>query len=425
MAVVRVKTGHTTKREKQGALLLLLFVAVGSWIGGGLVAPMRYQAQLDRLDLSPGSVGSPADHSAPEVSTLAEMQANERFILVNEEFGDWQRSTGGMIGDTYYNKVTLADGTVLAARINYDAQQNQYVLNEEDPYALSEHTLVTYPIGTLRPWPAGDPGTVDWITYRDGYLDMLGDFGAEPPDREKLRENTFLIGAAAGLVLGGIFTTALLLRGDKKDRLASTPRNDLERWILGSYAIWAQFFGQLDYKGRLKNPNTPQSPLYFGGRPKDDDSKKFTRKTLKNSWDIKDLRGLLETVEYMSRGPGLQNCQTQADRAWELCRSTQLLGMGFIAGWLTREEMIERSCTVGRIIQAHFQSWEELSQRYLEAYEAWSLQNGQSSGAADMRRRIYDNLCQRTDSPYRLHWGLQLDAAAWAGRAQLEQEIAR
>ena len=71
MAVVRVKTGHTTKREKQGALLFLLFVAVGSWIGGGLVGPMRYQAQIDRLDLSPGSIGSPADHSAPEVSTLA------------------------------------------------------------------------------------------------------------------------------------------------------------------------------------------------------------------------------------------------------------------------------------------------------------------------------------------------------------------
>ena len=112
MAVTRVKLGHSTLREKLGALLFLACILAGSVIGAGVVGPMQYRAQMDALDLSPGSVGSAADHSAPEVSTLAEMQANERFILVNEEFGDWQRSTGEMVGDTYYNKITLTDGTI-------------------------------------------------------------------------------------------------------------------------------------------------------------------------------------------------------------------------------------------------------------------------------------------------------------------------
>ncbi len=413
MAVTRITLGHTTRREKLGAVLLLAFIALGGVLGGWVAGPLRYQVQADRLDLAPGSVGSPADHSAPEVSTLAEIEASERFILVNEEHGDWQRSTGGMIGDIYYNKVTLADGTVLAARVNLDAKKSEFILSEDMEALLQsyDHVLVTYPIGTLRPWPEGverEAAAADWFTYRAGYLDMQGDFGVELPDKAELCRHSFLAGCAAGLVLGLIVTAALSLRGDRKERKASTPRNDVERWILGTYANWALFFGQLDYKGKLTNPSTVRSPLYFGGRVKDNDSRKFTIQTLKDSWDIKNLQELLETVEYMSRGPGLRNCGTQADRAWELCRSTQLLGMAYIAGWLSREEMVERSCAICRTIQETFHSWEEMAGSYVEGCVQWTLQSGLPMYRADMRREIHENLCRREDSPYRLPWNLPL-----------------
>lgn len=430
MAVTRVKLGHTTLREKLGAVLLLVCVGAGTFLGGGLVGPMRYQARMDALDLGPGSVGSAAGHSAPEVSTLAEMQSNERFILVNEEFGDWQRSTGAMIGEEYYSKLTLADGTVLAAKINFDAEQIDYIRDGDGETASwsGEHVLVTYPVGTLRPWPEGveqAAAAADWFTYKDGYVDMEGDFGAEPPDRGELCRDAQLKGAAIGMAVGVLAMLLLMFRGDRRERNASTPQNDLERWILGTYANWAQFFHQLDYKGTLTEPDTIHSPLYFGGKLKDNDSRKFTIETLKDSWDIKNLQDLLETVEYMSRGPGLQKCRTQADRAWELCRSTQLLGMAYIAGWLGREEMVERSCAVCRTIQSAFQGWEELAQSYLEGCVQWTLQSGLPMSRADMRRKIHENLCRRADSPYRLPWDLQLDPEAWARRAAAAANLER
>ena len=83
---------------------------------------------------------------------------------------------------------------------------------------------------------------------------------------------------------------------EKKEGQKSTPQNDQERWILGSYAIWAQFFGQFDYKGRLCAPNTTDSPLYIGGRPKDEDSRKRTIKVLKRDWDIKNRDELLRKL---------------------------------------------------------------------------------------------------------------------------------
>ena len=430
MAVTRVKLGHSTLREKLGALLFLACILAGSVIGAGVVGPMRYQAQMDALDLSPGSVGSAADHSAPEVSTLAEMQANERFILVNEEFGDWQRSTGAMVGDTYYNKITLTDGTILAARINFDSEQTEYIQDGNTEITLwsDDHVLVTYPIGTLRPWPEGveqAAAAADWFTYKDGYVDMEGDFGIEPPDKDSIVRDAQLKGSAIGMAAGILLVLVMMFRGDKKERNASTPKNDLERWILGTYANWAQFFHQLNYKGKLTEPDTVHSPLYFGGKRKDNDGKKFTIETLKDSWDIKNLQDLLETVDYMSRGPGLQNCTTQADRAWELCRSTQLLGMAYIAGWLSREDMVERSCTVCRTIQSTFQGWEELTQSYLDGCIQWTLQSGLPMSRADMRRSIHDNLCRRADSPYRLPWDLQLDAGAWARRAAAAADLER
>jgi len=426
MAVVRIKTGHTTKRDRRCGIALFLIIVLFTALGYGAVGPLLYRRQADQLDLSPGSIGSPAGGSGvPVVSTLAEMERCERFVLRNEEYGDWQRSSGGMIGDVYYSKVTLPDGAVLAAKIHFEAQKSEY-LPEGEGTPAGEHVLVTYPVGALRPWPEGvDPRQAGWVTYLDGWLDMEGDFGAELPDQGAVCQKAMLIMAAAGLVVGLIATVGISLRGDRKDRLAATPQNDLERWILGTYAIWAQFFGQLDYRGKLMNPNTPQSPLYFGGRPRDDDSKKLTRRTLASSWEIKSLRELLEAVDYMSQGPGLRDCRTQEDRAWELCRSSQLLGMGYIAGWLSREEMVSRSCAVGRVMQETFHSWDELCRSYLDAYEAWSLQGGSSSSAAAMRRNIHNNLCQRPDSPYRLPWLLQLDPSAWARRAQVERDIAR
>ena len=414
MAVTRVYVGHTTTRQKILGAGLFLGISVLGFLGFAVVGPGIYQAKADKLELSPGSIGSWADGSVLEVTAFSQMKDAESFVLKNEEFGDWTRNNGGMIGDEYYNKIVLGDGIVIAAKINQDAVELEYVKEDGSFRADYEHVVVTYPIGRMRPWPketdqraAQEAG---WLTYTDGYVDMQGDFGVELPDLEKLRTDSMLAMAAVGLVLGlgGLAAAELLMK--KKEEQESVPQNDQERWILGTYAIWAQFFGQFDYKGRLYEPNTVRSPLYIGGRPRDEDSRKRTIKVLKRDWDIKNREELLETVEYMSKGSGFWDCETQSERAWELCRSSQLLGMGFIAGWLTREEMTKRSSVVGNIIQKSFDGWDELAESYLEAFAAWYARTfkGQEESAVKMRRMIYQNLCSRTDSPYKLPWMLPL-----------------
>ena len=136
--------------------------------------------------------------------------------------------------------------------------------------------------------------------------------------------------------------------------------------------------------------------------------------TLDDSWDIGNYAELLDTVEYMSVGPGFHNCINQAGRAWELCRSMQLLGCAYLVEWCDREEMVRRSCQVGEIIQRTFQSWDELCQSFLDGFAAWRLSgSADESDMASVQQRadIYWAIKGRKDSPYNLPWGMELKPA--------------
>ena len=116
----------------------------------------------------------------------------------------------------------------------------------------------------------------------------------------------------------------------------------------------------------------------------------------------------------MSVGPGFHNCINQAGRAWELCRSMQLLGCAYLVEWCDREEMVRRSCQVGEIIQRTFQSWDELCQSFLDGFAAWRLSgSADESDMASVQQRadIYWAIKGRKDSPYNLPWGMELKPA--------------
>lgn len=395
---------------KRAAPWLLLLWAAG-WIGSNVVGERLYQAELDKLELGPGSIGSPADGSVPEVTSLKEMESNDRFVLVNQETIDqnsWESIIGGKIGDTYYDKITLEDGSVLAAKTNYEAETSQTLWDPSNEDFTNQEVaiVVTYPIGTLRPWPEGaqeDAAAADWLTYRGGYLDMLGDQDAPLPSRAEICSHAGMQAMKLILVLeiAGLFLWRKLIQRP------SVPKNDIERWILGTYAIWAKFFGQFNSRGSMLLLRYP--PL-IGGRPMDRGSRKITREVLADDWDIKSREDLLDTVEYMSEGPGFEDCCSKNDLAWELCRSTQLLGMGYIAGWLTREEMTERSCVVAQIIQEEFDSWEDLCQNYLEAFTYWAQQEDLPQGMINNRWNIYEEIKKLKNSPYQLPWDFCLAA---------------
>ena len=244
--------------------------------------------------------------------------------------------------------------------------------------------------------------------------------------------------AAGGVVLGIGLCMSLEHLLEKRDRRMALPRNDLERWILGTYANFALYYGnvpeRMEEKGPMKflshranrdavwtyNPNTP---LYLGGRPRDEENQKMAAQDLKDSWNINGLQGLLDVVEYMSAGEGLAQCGDQAGRAWQLCRSAQLLGLAYLAGWLSREEMVSRSCLVGKTIQGTFRDWEEMNDSYMAGYERWARRNRLSQGMIQARQRIQRDLQSRKDSPYRLPWLLNLEPSYWVRRGKMERNL--
>ena len=217
-----------------------------------------------------------------------------------------------------------------------------------------------------------------------------------------------LFAAAAGIVAYRVLHRRADVRAEDL-----TPRNERELWIFGTYANWAQYNAQLgerdpDGSFPIVRPDTTSSPFYLGGRPFPDrkgGDRRYYLDMLDSPWDIHSKKDLLDTVEYMSTGPGFQRCADQDGRAWELCRCNQLLSIAFRLGWLSRSEMVRRSCAVGKIMQNTFSGWEEMSQCFLNSCLAWM---GSDSGAR-LRLDIHEHLWERRDSPYRLPWNLKLD----------------
>lgn len=361
------------------------------------------------MDLGPGGWGGLAQPDTPAASSVAEMEGLERFTLRLQGTADeYPRLEYFFVDGVTYWGFPLDSGEQVAGRFTLENVQRE---KRDGIYQEC------YPVGAWREWDltpeerAAVERDAPGLSTTGHYVDMEGHH------RENITEARFKAGfwtlcLVAGLI-SILFTGFHQDRQKRKEADTTLPRDDLERWIVGIYAIWGQFFAQLGHRpdGR-RDVEARRGPIRIGGQPMDDRGQKFTRETLEDSWEITSRQELYETVDYMSAGPGLHKCETQADRAWQLCRSMQLLGMGFTAGWYSRKEMVERSCQVGQVIQRHFRSWEELCEGFLEGFYTWRLgAYGPEDAQAALRERreIYQELRARPDSPYRLNWYFPMD----------------
>ena len=378
-----------------------------------LLAGPCWRLYVWALDLGPGGWGGAALEDTPLAHSIQEMEALDRFALLvrgsKEEF--YKADYFYVDGEAYW-VLPLDSGELVAGRFTQTLENVQR--EKRDVYQE------LYPVGAWREWAlteearSGVERDAPQLTTTAYFVDMEG------RHRENMTEGRFKGGFRTLCLLAGLVSMFFVYRGQerqrKKEADVTLPQNDLERWFVGTYAIWGQFFAQLGRTpdGR-RDVEARRGPIRIGGQPMDEQGRRFTRETLKDSWDISNQKELWETVEYMSAGPGFADCKTQADRAWQLCRSMQLLGMCFAAGWCSRKEMVERSCQVGRLIQGHFRSWEELCEGFLEGFYAWRLRSfgpEDAQAALQERRDIWRELQARPDSPYRLSWYLPLDPEA-------------
>lgn len=211
-----------------------------------------------------------------------------------------------------------------------------------------------------------------------------------------------------GLLLLLVLIAFIIFRTLRKRDQDLTPRNNVEKWIFGTYANWALYNYEYLPDNTLM-PNYDSTPILLGGRRgpyHSAEQRQYFLNMLDSPWDIHSKRELLKTVEYMSTGPSLYRCRTQAERAWQLCRCNQLLAIAFRMDWISRSEMVRRSCQVGRLIQKTFSSWQELSESFLARCLQWMED---PSLGADMRRAVHKALWLRPDSPYNLPWDIPLE----------------
>lgn len=99
--------------------------------------------------------------------------------------------------------------------------------------------------------------------------------------------------------------------------------------------------------------------------------------------------------DYVNYGAG-------AIDGWDYCRGVSLCGWYYIAGYYTEQEALDKSLEIAQTIQKRFSSWDEMMDSYLRGYEYWSYESG------DARRKIYEDIKTKDNSPYKLEWNLPL-----------------
>lgn len=159
-----------------------------------------------------------------------------------------------------------------------------------------------------------------------------------------------------------------------------------EGWLLASYAVYIAgegiHFGSFDHAGGWELSRY---------------QRELAVEVLAEPWDIHSREELLETVEHL-RVTG----QLGRD-GWQLGRAPMVLGFGYIAGMLSRRELLEYSLPVARAIQETFGSWQQLHDSYMKSYIKWAGNRRAVAG----RRRAYRALLRDPRSvlntvPFRL-----------------------
>lgn len=175
-----------------------------------------------------------------------------------------------------------------------------------------------------------------------------------------------------------------LFGGSKKGNPAdSVPQTDAEKWSVAVYALWSEFS-----KGSYK---------YFGGFEKNSSNSGLARRVLDRDWLVTDKASALDTINYL-----LKDSADKDTSAFDYGCAANMAARCYLCDLLTREEMMAEEAKVAELIRAHYNSWDEFVQNYIE--QADKGMNGGSSDHREELRQIYARLRALPDSPYSIDW---------------------
>ena len=185
----------------------------------------------------------------------------------------------------------------------------------------------------------------------------------------------------------------------KEETSVTLPQTDTERWIVGTYAMWSEY-AEGDWH-------------YFAGSvSKNRQEGASMRLMLRRDWEVNNRDTLLEMVRWLTASYDGESACTEdvlAAGAWNLCRACQILGMGFVSDYISREEMIAKSVQVGKQMQRLYHSWAELYASYLKGYKEWKMeQGGDWPKEVSEREILCDQLRMDAQGPCSVPWDLEL-----------------
>lgn len=353
------------------------------------IAPLFYGGYVESNTVDQGAPGSASTEETPVAASIADMERlTDGFTFL--QGGTALNHDTVRVGDVVYHYIKLESGEKVFAHINKKA-----LTDTED---IGIYRL---PVGVWRKWTMPEElGRYTTIADTSHYIDMYGDYVPilAPAVYEHAMANKVLV--------WGFILSILVIRivGVRKWRFAPAilasrdpllPRNDLECWCAATYAIWSHSFQGME-----------GFPLITGTRGTRKQVKSF-RTSLAEQWEIHNKKEGLETVhELTNEWTGVLDA---SESGWDLCRATQLLGMMYLVGMLTRDELDQEFSRAGRIIQRSFSSWDGLVESYLEGFGDWVAGTGRDAqGNVAFRRGIYERLKRQYFSPYSIPWNTDL-----------------
>ena len=354
-----------------------------------LIAPLFYDVYVKNNTVPEGAAGSSSADNTPMASSIADMERlTNGFTFITS--GTVLNYDTARVGDTVYHRITLESGEKVFAHINKKS------LTETDSVGVYR-----LPIGVWREWTLPEELSIyTTMTDTSHYIDMYGDYTA-------IASSAVFEHAIGSAAIVWIYILALLafrFIGVRRWRFAPAilafrdpllPRNDLECWCAATYAIWSHSFNGME-----------GFPLITGARGTRNQVKSF-RDSLSEQWDIHNKEEGLRTVhELTDEWAGVIDAH---ESGWDLCRVTQLLGMMYLVGMLTRGELDQEFSRAGRVIQRSFSSWNELVESYLAGFKAWVSRTGRDAdGNTAFRREIFERLKHQSFSPYSIPWDTDL-----------------
>ena len=96
--------------------------------------------------------------------------------------------------------------------------------------------------------------------------------------------------------------------------------------------------------------------------------------------------------------------------AWDLSRVGTIMGFGYVSGYCTYEEAMDKTLEAAEKAQELYDSWEDFNQSYLYGYSYWaeeSLDDPASSAAE--RAALVNSLASQANGPFSVNWNTDLE----------------